>query len=76
MFERGELRDVARALLAEADRLDAGEAAGELPDFLQPVSPQPPDTLQGGNGASVPVPSSSNGAGFADSFTFGKAIAP
>ena len=37
MFERGELRTVAAALLAESDRLDAAEAAGELPDFLQPI---------------------------------------
>jgi hypothetical protein len=38
MFERGELRPVGAALLAEADRLDALEAAGELPEFLAPVT--------------------------------------
>ena len=34
MFERGELRAVGQALLDEATRLDALEAAGELPEFL------------------------------------------
>jgi hypothetical protein len=41
MVERGELRDVGRALLAEADRLDALEARGELPAFLDPPTPAP-----------------------------------
>jgi hypothetical protein len=35
MVERGELRTVAAALTAQADRLDDLEARGELPDFLQ-----------------------------------------
>ena len=49
MFERVELRAVGQALLDEATRLDALEAAGELPEFLANApspSVTPPTTVE------------------------------